>query len=147
MVLRQLASRVGWMIIGCVCMVGGIIGKIGAFLAICPDPIIGGFSIVGMGMIIAVGLSCLRHCNMRSVRNLVIIGSSIMLGLMVPYYMGQNPEAIDTGMYTVSSLHYNTALYWEDQNSTWMNFPHTESPSQTVGWEVWQGVLTGTIIQ
>ncbi len=78
-------------------MVAGLIGKFAAALALCPDPVIGGFNIVCLGMISAVGFSCLQFCDMRSVRNLVILGSSFMLGLMVPQYMYANPGVIDTG--------------------------------------------------
>ena len=81
-------------------MIAGIFSKFAAFLSICPEPVIGGFYIVSLGMITAVGFSCFQFCDMTSVRNLVIIGSSIMLALMLPYYMAQNPGNIDTGIQT-----------------------------------------------
>ena len=92
-----MASRYGWIIVTVVIMFFGIIGKFGAALSMCPEPVIGGFNIIGLGMITAVGLSALQYTDLRSVRNLVIVGSSMMLGIMLPYFMYSHPGHIKTG--------------------------------------------------
>ena len=95
----QMGSRWGWFVVGVVFMAGGIVNKMAAAFTMVPDPVIAGTTIAGTGMITAVGLSCLQFVDLRSVRNLVILGSSFMLGLMLPQYISNNPDIIDTGGY------------------------------------------------
>ncbi len=49
------------------------------------------------GMVTAVGLSNLQYIDLNSSRNLFIVGFSILMGLVVPHYLTQNPGAIKTG--------------------------------------------------
>ena len=79
-------------------MVIGVVGKIGAVFVSIPDPIVGGIYMVMFGMIAAVGISNLQFADMNSSRNLFIVGSSIVFGLALPYYMENHPNAIETGM-------------------------------------------------
>ena len=39
----------------------------------------------------------LEHVDMHSSRNQVVLGSSVLLGLMVPLYLKSTPGAIKTG--------------------------------------------------
>ena len=39
----------------------------------------------------------LEHVDMHSSRNQVVLGSSVLLGLMVPIYLKSHPGAIQTG--------------------------------------------------
>ena len=48
-------------------------------------------------MIISVGVASVRYVDITSARNMLILGVSIMLGLMVPTWMVDNPGIIDTG--------------------------------------------------
>ena len=75
----------------------GIVGKFGGAMAACPDPVIAGLMIVSLGLVISVALSCLRHCDMTSVRNMMILGVSLLSGLILPHYLNENPGAIKTG--------------------------------------------------
>lgn len=52
---------------------------------------------VMFGMITSVGISNLQYADMNSSRNLFIVGFSLVFALAVPHYMGQHPNAIDTG--------------------------------------------------
>ena len=48
-------------------------------------------------MITAVGLSNLQFIDLNSSRNLFIFGFSILMGLVVPYYLEQHPGQLKTG--------------------------------------------------
>ena len=78
-------------------MACGLCGKLGALLTLIPDPVLGGILLVSFGMVTAVGLSTLTFVDLASGRNLTILGSSFMVGLMVPRFLALHPEAIDTG--------------------------------------------------
>ena len=100
--IHQVASRSAWLVAGCVIATLGLFGKFGAAFAIVPEPIIGGMNICGLGMLSAIGISVLRHCDMSSIRNLLVFGTALMSGLMMPFYMQDNPGLINTGEWTVS---------------------------------------------
>ena len=76
-----------------------LVGKFGAIFSTIPDPVIGGVFCVMFGMITAVGISNLQYVNLNSVRNLYIIGFSLILGLVIPNYIETNPKTIETGKY------------------------------------------------
>jgi len=52
-----------------------------------------------LGMIVAVGLSSLQHCDMSSSRNLFIVGLSLFTGLTVSQWMSANQSTIQTGVH------------------------------------------------
>jgi len=54
---------------------------------------------VWLGMIVAVGLSSLQHCDMSSSRNIFIVGLSLFTGLAVPQWIQDNQSSIQTGMH------------------------------------------------
>ena len=93
----QMASRRGWQVVAVVFMLFGLVGKLGAALAMIPQPVIGGFNIMGIGILISMGISNLTYVDLKSIRNLVVLGPSILLGLMVPRYLVDNPNSIHTG--------------------------------------------------
>ncbi|RLE56692.1 MAG: xanthine permease [Thermoprotei archaeon] len=73
----------------------GFFGKFGALMATIPKPIIGGLYLVVFGMIAAVGASLLTLIDLKSPRNLLIVGMSLYLGLSVPMWMkGYNPYGV-----------------------------------------------------
>ena len=76
----------------------GLIGKFGALFSTIPDPVIGGVFCCMFGIISAVGISNLQFVDLNSIRNLFVIGFSFIMGLVVPDYLGKNPNAIDTGI-------------------------------------------------
>lgn len=75
-------------------MICGVVGKIGAVLTLIPDPVIGGSLGVLLGIVSAVGISTLQFVDLQSIRNLTIIGVSLILGLMIPQYVN-NPDHAD----------------------------------------------------
>ncbi|KAL8609049.1 hypothetical protein ACOMHN_059862 [Nucella lapillus] len=93
----KVASRWAYLAGGLIFLVCGLCGKLGAFLTTMPDPVLGGIILVSFGMVTAVGLSALSFVDLSSGRNLSIIGSSLMVGLMMPKYFEDHTHAIDTG--------------------------------------------------
>ena len=80
-------------------IVFGVFGKFSAALSTIPEPVLGGMGIAGFGLVVAVGMSFLSQCDIKSTRNLVIIGVSLMIGMILPTYLADNPDWIDTGRY------------------------------------------------
>lgn len=81
----------------------GVIGKFGAIFILIPDSVVGGIFCVMFGMIIAFGLSTLQYVDLRSARNLYILGLSIFFPMVLCPWMQQHPGAINTGNETVDS--------------------------------------------
>ncbi|KAH8307696.1 hypothetical protein KR044_009511, partial [Drosophila immigrans] len=81
----------------------GVIGKFGAIFILIPDSVVGGIFCVMFGMIIAFGLSTLQYVDLRSARNLYILGLSIFFPMVLCPWMHQHPGAIQTGNETVDS--------------------------------------------
>ena len=67
-----------------------VIGKFGALFVTVPDPVVGGIFIIMFGMITAVGLSALQFVDLSSMRNLFVLGVSLFMGMVVPFYVKQN---------------------------------------------------------
>jgi nucleobase transporter 1/2 len=80
-------------------LIGGIVGKLGAVLTLIPDPIIGGTLTIVFGMVAAVGISVLQFIDFSSTRNLTILALSLILGIMIPEWLAQHEDAIQTGKY------------------------------------------------
>jgi len=74
-----------------------IIGKFSAFFVTIPYPVLGGTQIVSVGIFIGLILSNLYYVDIRSTRNLSVIGISIILGLMVPNWSKANIHVFATG--------------------------------------------------
>ncbi|XP_052770614.1 solute carrier family 23 member 2-like isoform X1 [Mya arenaria] len=97
--ITKVASRAVFLTAGGILIVCGVVGKFGAVLSLIPDPVIGGTLTVLFGMVSAVGISTLKYVDLDSTRNLTILGTSLLLGLMVPQFINDpnNAAAIDTG--------------------------------------------------
>lgn len=69
-----------------------------------------------MGMFIGVTLSNLRPVSLTSTRNLAIIGTSIMIGLIIPEYIKKFGSDIDTGMVQICPLLITLVWYLTEYN-------------------------------
>ncbi|XP_023569619.1 solute carrier family 23 member 1 isoform X2 [Octodon degus] len=96
--ITRVGSRNVIVAAGCVLLVMGVFGKIGAAFATIPTPVIGGMFLVMFGVISAVGISNLQYVSMNSSRNLFIFGFSISFGLAIPSWVNRNPERLQTGI-------------------------------------------------
>ncbi|CAI5785830.1 solute carrier family 23 member 1-like [Podarcis lilfordi] len=96
--ITRVGSRMVIVAGGCVMLLTGMFGKVGAIFASIPTPIIGGMFFVMFGIITAVGVSNLQYTDMNSSRNLFIFGFSIFAGLTVPFWVQKNSELVETGI-------------------------------------------------
>lgn len=81
----------------------GVISKFGAIFIMIPDPVVGGIFCVMFGMIIAFGLSTLQYVDLKSARNLYIIGLSIFFPMVLCKWMQSHSGVIKTGNETLDS--------------------------------------------
>ncbi|XP_058444918.1 solute carrier family 23 member 2-like [Malaya genurostris] len=81
----------------------GVINKLGAVFIMIPDPVVGGIFCVMFGMIAAFGLSTLQYVDLRSARNLYILGLSIFFPLVLCLWLKDHPDFIQTGNETLDS--------------------------------------------
>ncbi len=78
-------------------MLVAVVGKIGAVFVTIPYSVVGAVLILALGNFIGIVLSNLQHVDLNSSRNLAIIGISMLVGLMLPYWVQKRPDGIDTG--------------------------------------------------
>ena len=97
--LPQVCSRYVWLLAGLICLVGGVIGKLGALLALVPDPVVGGILAASMAMIFSSAVNMLTHVEMTSSRNQIVLGLSFTLGVSTPIYTNTYRDDIDTGKF------------------------------------------------
>lgn len=64
----------------------GIIGKLGGLVATIPGAIVGGLYCTLFGMIASIGLSNSAKSDLSSMRNQMIMGFILFMGLSLPYY-------------------------------------------------------------
>ncbi|CAH1798280.1 unnamed protein product [Owenia fusiformis] len=102
--LTKVGSRMVFIMVGALLLVGGCVGKIGTALALIPEPILGGVSIMTLGLLGAVGLSCIRYAECTSIRNLSILGLAIYGGLMISNWMATHPNTINTGSHKLDQI-------------------------------------------
>lgn len=68
------------------------IGKLGALVATVPQPIIGGCYIALFGCIGSLGIQALGRADMKSQRNVMIVGFSFLLALGLPGWVSEHQE-------------------------------------------------------
>lgn len=78
-------------------IVYAIVGKLGAVFVTIPYPVLGGSGILSFGLFLGVVLSYLQFTDMNSARNLAVLGTSLMGGLMVPNWVKRNSQLFKTG--------------------------------------------------
>ena len=74
-----------------------IFSKFGALFVTVPDPVVGGIFIALFGLLTAVGLAPLQFVDLNSIRNLFILGNSLFFGMVLPFWLKQNPGSIKSG--------------------------------------------------
>ena len=78
--------------------------QIGAVFITVPYAVLGGTQIITIGIFIGIVLSYLQAVDLGSTRNVAIIGISLLLGLMVPYWVAKTPDAVQTGQLVIQSV-------------------------------------------
>ncbi|KAJ8317666.1 hypothetical protein KUTeg_005570, partial [Tegillarca granosa] len=100
----RVASRRVYQCLAIILIILSIIGKFGAVFITIPYPVLGGTQLVGLGIFLGLVLSNLQYIDIASTRNLAIIGISILMGMMIPYWVRKNSHLIDTGFLQLDSL-------------------------------------------
>ncbi|XP_060072559.1 solute carrier family 23 member 1-like [Ylistrum balloti] len=95
--ITRVSSRSAFVVVGIIYIIFGVIGKIAAVFITIPYPVLGGALIIMMGMFNGVVLSNLVSVDLTSSRNLVIMGVSLLMGLLVPLWVKTYPDDISTG--------------------------------------------------
>ncbi|XP_060079464.1 solute carrier family 23 member 2-like [Ylistrum balloti] len=95
--VTKVASRDVFWWVSIIYMVFGLVGKVSAVFISIPVPVLGGAMIIMFGMLNGIILSNLQVVSLSSTRNLAIIGTGILVGLMVPYWIETYPDDLSTG--------------------------------------------------
>ncbi|CAJ1971136.1 unnamed protein product [Sphenostylis stenocarpa] len=66
-----------------------ILGKFGAVFASIPFPIFAALYCILFGLVASIGISFLQFTNLNSMRNLIIIGLTLFLGISIPQFFNQ----------------------------------------------------------
>lgn len=82
----------------------GIFGKFGGAVATIPGPIIGGLYTALFGLIAAIGISNTAKADLSSMRNMMIIGFILFMGLSVPAYFAGLEEPVFAGIPWLSNI-------------------------------------------
>ncbi|MGH4124839.1 MAG: nucleobase:cation symporter-2 family protein [Clostridium sp.] len=94
--LTKVASRFVVTMAGIILMLLGIFPKIGAIVAIMPNPVLGGAGIIMFGMVVSSGIKTIKDVELNN-RNMLILAISIGIGLGVtvrPDFLNSMPSAI-----------------------------------------------------
>ncbi|VDL75001.1 unnamed protein product [Nippostrongylus brasiliensis] len=97
--VTKVVSRSTMQVAGVLLILAGLFTKCAAFLAAIPDAVVGGLLGMGMAMITGVALSNLQSADLRLSRNITIMGTAILVGLLVPRHVETLP--LRTGLKTV----------------------------------------------
>ncbi|KAJ8317212.1 hypothetical protein KUTeg_005116 [Tegillarca granosa] len=111
--ITKVASLRVFQVLGLLYMIFGVIGKVGAVCVTIPYSVVGGMQMINFGVLCGVMISNIQYTDMKSTRNHVIIGCSLFIGLMMPYWMRSNPDALDTG---TRSVIFTTAIIMTGSN-------------------------------
>ncbi|XP_069107950.1 solute carrier family 23 member 2-like [Argopecten irradians] len=95
--VTRVASRNVFWWVSLIYMVFGLVGKVSAIFISIPLPVLGGAMIIMFGMLNGIILSNLQVVSLSSTRNLAIIGTSILVGLMIPYWVEAYPDDVNIG--------------------------------------------------
>lgn len=87
--ITKVGSKYVVLLSGVFLMILGFFSKFGAFAATIPTPIVGALYCTLFGLIAAIGVQQLSQADLKSDRNMMIIGFSLFMGLSFPHYIGK----------------------------------------------------------
>jgi uracil-xanthine permease len=93
--LTRVASRYVVNIAVVILVFLGIFGKFGGAVATIPGPIVGGLYCTLFGLIASIGLSNSAKADLSSMRNMMIMGFILFMGLSVPAYFKGTPLVLE----------------------------------------------------
>ncbi|KAG8642242.1 hypothetical protein MANES_12G070100v8 [Manihot esculenta] len=86
------------------------LGKFGAVFASIPFPIFAALYCILFGLVASVGLSFLQFTNMNSMRNLMITGLSLFLGISVPQFFNEYWNPTRSGLVHTNAGWFNAIM-------------------------------------
>lgn len=89
--LTGVASLFVCVLAGVILILLGIFGQFGTIFASIPRVILGSVYLMAFGILVMTGLRLVLKANVKTSRNETIIGSALLLGLALPFYMQENP--------------------------------------------------------
>lgn len=92
-------------IAGLLTIMFAVIGKFGAVLTSVPSPALGGTVLAMVGVLCSVGISAFQSIELRSSRNMSVIGISIFVAIVMAEWQRQFPDSLRTG-----NINYNSFL-------------------------------------
>lgn len=93
--LTGVASLFVCILAGFILIALGIFGQFGTIFASIPRVILGSVYLMAFGILVMTGLRLVLKADVKTSRNETIIGSSLLLGLALPFYMENNPVKFD----------------------------------------------------
>jgi len=124
--LTGVASRFVVIISGIILILMGIFPKVGALVAIMPNPVLGGAGVIMFGMVFAAGAKTILNVPLNN-RNLLILAISVGMGLGVtfrPEILSHLPAAVKSlfssgiSAGTITALFLNIVLKEEFEEET-----------------------------
>lgn len=94
--LSKVASRYVVQVAGIILILMGLFPKLGALVAIMPNPVLGGAGIIMFGMVMAAGIKTLKGVELNN-RNMLILAISLGIGIGVtvrPDFISSMPGAV-----------------------------------------------------
>ncbi|XP_022728483.1 nucleobase-ascorbate transporter 1-like isoform X2 [Durio zibethinus] len=88
----------------------GMPGKFGAVFASIPFPIFAALYCVLFGLVASVGLSFLQFTNMNCMRNLIVTGLSLFLGISIPQFFNEYWNPTRRGLVHTNAGWFNAFL-------------------------------------
>ena len=83
---------------GIIACILAVFGKFGAFMTSVPDPVLGGIMLFMLGILCSLGISAFQSIDLRSSRNLSVIGFSIYFAIVVSEWQRKYPDSLKTGI-------------------------------------------------
>ncbi|ESO95053.1 hypothetical protein LOTGIDRAFT_160815 [Lottia gigantea] len=102
--ITKSASRRIFVVLAGIYIMFAILGKVNAAFITIPYSVLGGSMLLYFGIFLGVVLSQLQFIDLNCTRNLAILGISILLGFMMPYWVKKNPKGIETGVEEVDRV-------------------------------------------
>lgn len=96
--LTRVASKSVVAVSGILLILLGLFPKLGAFIAIMPNPVLGGAGIIMFGMVVSAGIKTIKTVDLNN-RNMLILAISIGIGLGVtvrPEFLSSMPAAVQS---------------------------------------------------
>ncbi|WVY91933.1 hypothetical protein V8G54_037447 [Vigna mungo] len=87
-----------------------ILGKFGAVFASIPFPIFAALYCILFGLVASIGISFLQFTNLNCMRNLIIIGLTLFLGISVPQFFDQYGTSSRHGLVHTNAGWFNAFL-------------------------------------